>query len=199
MALSLSHLPARISRGARPSHPPARRRLTDADGVLAPYSHTTGGATANYTWDVGARLPVVLQDGTNTYVYGLDLISATDATGAQSYFFYDGLGSTTELSDGAGTVTSTYRYDVFGAIRSQTGTSSNSWLFTGEQRDSDSSMYYLRARYYDPTIGRFIAPDPLPTNNLYPYVGSNPVNMKDSSGLAGTGSTNSSVVGALEG
>lgn len=43
-------------------------------------SHTVGMTTTNYVWDVSAGLPVVLQDGENTYVYGLDLISATDST-----------------------------------------------------------------------------------------------------------------------
>lgn len=49
--------------------------------------------TTNYAWDVNRSLPVVMQDGTSTFVYGLDLISATDGGGAQTYFTYDGLGS----------------------------------------------------------------------------------------------------------
>ena len=68
-----------------------------------------------------------------------------------------------------------YSYDVFGAIRTQSGTSTNQWLFTGEQRDGDSSLYYLRARYYDPASGRFLSQDALPTGNLYAYAGNNPV------------------------
>ncbi len=142
----------------------------------------TAGATTTYKWDIAASLPVVLQDDANTYVYGLDLISATDSspTPVQTYFLYDGLGSTVNLTDGSGTVTATYTYDVFGA---HTGGGSNQWLFTGEQRDGDSSLYYLRARYYDPAIGRFLGRDPLPGGNLYAYVGSNPVNYADPSGL----------------
>ena len=99
-------------------------------------------------------LPVVLQDGPNTYVYGLDLISATDGGGAQTYFLYDGLGSTTGLTDGVGNNPVSYWYDAFGAIRSHVGTSANYRLFTGQQRDSGSNFYYLRARYYDAAIGR---------------------------------------------
>jgi len=117
-------------------------------------------------------------------VYGLDLISATDTAGVQTYFLYDGLGSTANLTDSGGNTTGTYSYDVFGAIRSQTGGGSNPWLFTGEQRDADPSLYYLRARYYDPTIGRFLTQDPLPLGNLYAYVGNNPVNYVDPTGLA---------------
>ena len=55
-----------------------------------------------------------------------------------------------------------YTYDVFGGIRTQSGSSANYWLFTGEQRDGDSELYYLRARYYDPAIGRFLSQDPVP-------------------------------------
>ncbi len=66
--------------------------------------------------------------------YGLDLISATDGAGVQTYHLYDGLGSTTDLTHGEGNVIDGYTYDVFGAIRSQSGSSANPWLFTGEQQ-----------------------------------------------------------------
>jgi len=145
-------------------------------------SHTASGQTTNYTWDVASGLPVVLQDGTNTYVYGLDLISATDSGGAQTYFLHDGLGSTTGLTDGSGNVTATYTYDAFGKSLSEPGTSANYWRFTGEQRDSDSSLYYLRARYYDPATGRFLSQDPVPGGNLYAYVRNNPANLVDRNG-----------------
>ena len=89
-----------------------------------------------------------LQDGTNTCVYGLDpsagsgqaLISATDGAGVQTYFLYDGLGSTTDLTDGSGNVIGGYSYDVFGGIRSQSGASDNFWLFTGEQRGARQAV-----------------------------------------------------------
>ncbi len=70
---------------------------------------------------------------------------------------------------------------------------SESFLFTGEQYDArardvhlidaDPGLYYLRARYYDPDIGRFLTQDPVPAVNLYAYVGNNPVNYVDPSGL----------------
>ncbi len=153
-------------------------------------SHTVSGQTTNYTWDVNAGLPVVLQDGTNTYVYGLDLISSTDGSGVQTYFTYDGLGSTTDLTDGSGNAVATYSYDVFGAIRAQTGSSGNYWQFTGEHRDTSENLYYLRARYYDPSTGRFLGQDPLrgslrhpSTQNRYAYVTNNPTNLVDPAGL----------------
>jgi RHS repeat-associated protein len=64
---------------------------------------TATGVPLSYTWDVAAGLPVVLQDSDgNSHVYGLDLISATDGAGDQTYFLCDGLGSTTELADADG-------------------------------------------------------------------------------------------------
>jgi hypothetical protein len=73
--------------------------------------------------------------------------SATDSGGVQTYFLYDGLSSTTDLTDGSGNVTAAYSYDVFGAIGSQSGTGDTDFKFTGEQLDADSGMYFLRARY----------------------------------------------------
>jgi RHS repeat-associated protein len=100
----------------------------------------------------------------NTYVYGLGLISVTDTDGNQTHFLYGGLGSTTGVADGNGNVTASYGYDVFGALRSGSPGATER-LFTGEpfacaqdrQRDSESGLYYLRARYYDPEIGRLLS------------------------------------------
>jgi RHS repeat-associated protein len=103
----------------------------NGDGVRV--SRTAGAQTTTYTWDVASALPLVVQDGTLSYVYGLDLISATDASGDQVYFSYDGLGSTTEVTDDSGAVVASYRYDVFGALHSQSGSLDNQWLFAGEQ------------------------------------------------------------------
>ena len=102
-------------------------------------SHTVDTTTTDYIWDLAAGLPVVLQDGTNTYVHGLDLISTTDGAGVQTYQLYDGLGSTTDLTDGSAIAVDGYTYDVFGALKSQNGNSDNYWLFTGEQLDAEAA------------------------------------------------------------
>ena len=145
-------------------------------------SRSIGGTAVSYTWDVNLPLPVILQDSQgNSYVYGLDLISRTDSAGVQEYYLYDGLGSTTHLADGSGNVMATYGYDVFGGLRSGAPAATDR-LFTGEQNDP-SGLEYLRARYYDPSIGRFLSRDPLPGGNRYAYVENNPVNFTDPSGL----------------
>ncbi len=66
------------------------------------------------------------------------------------------------LTDGDGDLTDTFTYDAFGAVRSQTGSSANEWRFTGELQDTNIARQplYLRARYYDPALGRFLTRDP---------------------------------------
>jgi RHS repeat-associated protein len=143
------------------------------------------GTTTSYKYDVLASLPVVIQDGTYSYVYGLDLISMTDSGGSQKYLSYDGLGSVTDITDGSGTVTDTFVYDVFGAVTARTGTSASIGKFTGEQADDgtgDSGYYFLRARYYDPLTGRFVGRDKLEFSQRYAYAGSNPALLTDPSG-----------------
>ena len=77
-----------------------------------------------------------------------------------------------------------YEYDVFGAIRSETGTSDNTRKFTGKEFDADSNLYYYGARYYDPYIGRFTQRDPAGDGvNWYAYVANNPLRFVDPTGL----------------
>ncbi len=141
----------------------------------------------SYAWDVNRSTPGILQDSQgNKYVYGLGLISRTDNTGAQEYYLYDALGSTTGLANGTGTVTGSYAYDVFGAIRQQTGTSPNEFTYTGEQVDS-SGPQYLRARYYDSATGRLLSRDSIPYLQRYPYAANNPVLLTDPSGMCFAG------------
>ena len=153
------------------------------------HTKIAAGATTTYTWDLNAGLPVVLQDGTNTYVYGLGLVSQTDGAGSQTYLLANGLGSTEKLTDGSGTVVGTYKYDAFGAVRSSSGTGSTEYRFTGQQDDATLGYQYLRARYYDPAVGRFISRDAFPgfdtnpaSQHAYAYALNDPVNLTDPSG-----------------
>jgi RHS repeat-associated protein len=128
------------------------------------------------------------------YLYGDDLIKQTKAAN-DSYYLYDGLGSTRALSDSTGTITDTYNYESFGTVLNQTGTTPNDYLFTGEQYDSGLDNYYLRARYYDQNIGRFTQQDTWMGNNSDPitlhkylYANADPVNNIDPSGNVTIGS-----------
>ena len=102
-----------------------------------------------------------------SYMYGNDLIKQTRAAN-DSYYLYDGLGSTRALSDDAGTITDTYAYDAYGALIDSTGVTENHNLFTGEQFDNSLNNYYLRARYYDSSVGRFTIMDTWMGNNYRP-------------------------------
>ena len=89
-------------------------------------------------------------------------------------------------------MTDTYTYDVFGAMKSQVGTSANPYRFTGELQDAQVArgLYYLRARYYDPALGRFLGRDLLwgftampQSLNRYAYAYNNPILLVDPMGL----------------
>ena len=73
---------------------------------------------------------------------------------------------------------------MFGAIRSEVGTSDNPRKFTGKEYESDVRLYYFDARYYDPYIGRFITRDPIGDGvNWYAYAANNPLKFVDPTGL----------------
>jgi len=96
-----------------------------------------------------------------TYNYGLALINEqqfdtnTFLPSVTSYYGLDGHGSVRFLTSTNGSITDTYAYDAFGTTIASTGSTPNDYLYTGEQFDSDLGMYYLRARYYKPDMGRF--------------------------------------------
>jgi len=114
------------------------------------------------------------------------------AQGNVTYRLTDGLGSTVALCNGSGVVTDTWTYDVFGAVKTHTGTNGSEFTFTGEQNDPNG-LEYLRARYYDSATGRFVSRDPLPYLNRYVYANNNPVNVIDPTGMGGVGAGAGSV------
>ncbi|MDZ7923568.1 MAG: RHS repeat-associated core domain-containing protein [Marinagarivorans sp.] len=133
-----------------------------------------------------------------SYTYGDDLISQSN-NGQTSYYHYDGLGSTRQLSNAAGTITDSYDYQAFGKLLNQTGNTANNYLFTGEQFDKNLDQYYLRARYYNQNVGRFTqqdtyagsGSDPI-TLHKYLYANADGVNNIDPSG-------NMTLAGAMQG
>ena len=108
-------------------------------------------------------------------------------TGYTYYYHQDGLGSVTELTDFTQIIVNTYRYDPFGKRKTSTSeTVANPFEYTGREYDESANLYYYRARFYDPSIGRFISKDPLEGSfgtDLYIYTRNNPVNYVDPLGL----------------
>jgi RHS repeat-associated protein len=114
-------------------------------------------------------------------------------SGATSYFHADGLGSITSLSSAAGSIANTYTYDSFGKLTASTGSLVNPFLYTAHESDSETGLYYYRARYYDQIAGRFISEDPARllggSLNFYKYARNNPARLKDPLGLFTIGAT----------
>jgi RHS repeat-associated protein len=113
------------------------------------------------------------------------------------YLLYDGHGSTRQLSNPSAGLIDNYSYDAYGnmlgssSVPNPAPTAATQYLYTGEQYDKSLSQYYLRARYYNPSNGRFNQTDPFAGNpsdpqslHKYLYAHCNPVNMNDPSGLS---------------
>ena len=171
-----------------------------------------GVGTTTYRYDpFGRRIQKSSPTWTGSFVYdGHNLIETVNSSGAivarytqtrvmdeplaelrsggsSSYYEADDLGSITSLSSSAGALANTYTYDSFGNLTNFTGALSNPFQYTAREFDQESGLDYYRARYYDPTTGRFLSEDPLrfKTNvNFYPYALNNPTRFNDPSGLS---------------
>jgi RHS repeat-associated protein len=149
-------------------------------------SKTVGGMTTPFTWDLSNELPLLLEDGTNAYVYGPGGLPLEQVSGSTAlWFHHDQLGSTRLLTDTTGNTVGTYAYTPYGSLATASGTASTPLLYTGQYYDTESGMYYLRARYYDPKTAQFISVDPAlsTTGSPYSYVAGDPLSATDPSGL----------------
>ncbi|MGC1244976.1 MAG: RHS repeat-associated core domain-containing protein [Spirulinaceae cyanobacterium] len=167
----------------------------NAQGVRV--SSTLNGVKTNYLVDGNRPYAQVLEeyvtDGTNrqtqaNYTYGLNLLSQVRVT-EELFYLHDGHSGVRQLADEDGMVTDTYHYDAYGNLLGVTGNSENDYLYRGEQYDEFAQMQYLRARYYDPDLGRFSSVDPFEgrlnepvTTHRYLYGNANPVTFIDPSG-----------------
>jgi len=126
------------------------------------------------TYLVGARGPEYRRD---------------DSSGAVRWYLYDGLGSVLGEVDPTGTVTSSRKYDVYGLVRGGTnpgGTSKHKFVGAlGHPSEDETGLTYMRARYYDPVVGRFASEDPAQDGvNWFSYCGANPICRCDATGKA---------------
>ena len=165
------------------------------DGLFNRVSKTASGTVTRYLVDPNGFLPQVIaeMDGadniTDYYVYdGMGLVAKISGSNVY-YYHYDGSANTIAMTDAAGNMVNKYAYDEFGNLLNAVETVPNPFTFVGRYgvMDDDSGLLYMRARYYDPEVGRFINKDPIRfaggDPNLYCYVQNNPINRVDPLGL----------------
>nr|VFK56049.1 MAG: RHS repeat-associated core domain-containing protein [Candidatus Kentron sp. TUN] len=183
------------------------RRLTQGSGVVHTYAYdpndyrirrVTPQGTSHYLlqaehleaiYDDNDRLEakylrgVVVDEIVNGYEYP---DAGNQKTRVNLSFHHDHNKSVVGLSAHEGSIIKTIGYEAFGDVAGSTGTSDNRLRYTGREQDADTGLYYYRARYYDPAVGRFLTEDPLGFQagiNFYRYVENNPVNFNDPSGM----------------
>jgi RHS repeat-associated protein len=140
----------------------------DGDNLLEEVN-ATGGVVARYTPGASIDEPLAMLRGTTT-----------------DYYEADGLGSITSLTNASAAVAASYTYDSFGNLTTSTGTLTNPFRYTGREFDAETSLYFYRARYYDPNLGRFISEDPGGFTggvDFYKYVVNRPTSLTDPAGL----------------
>ena len=164
-------------------------QIVDADGA--------GPAASEETWTVydGEHAWADFDAAGNVlarylYTETIDEIVARYRPGeGTSWYLTDRLGTVRDIVDAAGAVTNHIDYDSFGRVLLESNAAAGDrFKFTGREYDPQLELYYYRARFYDPLLGRFISQDPLGfaagDANLYRYVGNDPLNYTDPFGLS---------------
>uniref|UniRef100_UPI0013E8B6E8 RHS repeat-associated core domain-containing protein n=1 Tax=Longirhabdus pacifica TaxID=2305227 RepID=UPI0013E8B6E8 len=166
--------------------------LYNGDGLLT--ERTEDGETTRYYYDgqVIIAEATIVNDKPKLkarYIRGKKLEAIQYEDNTKAYVLYNGHGDVVELRDEQGNVLNEYSYDIWGNPIVEKETVHNPFRYSGELWDSTTELQYLRARWYDPSVGRFINEDsyegelnsPL-TQNLYTYVLNNPLKYIDPSG-----------------
>ncbi len=162
----------------------------DAEGLRT--GKTVNGEKTIYVWD-GDQVVMELSKGgavQKRYIRGNDLVYADKGENTEkTYYVTDMHGNVVQLLDESGNVTKTYEYDSFGNEVKPEKKDENPYRYCGEYYDKETKEVYLRARYYEPSVGRFITRDtytgesdePL-SLHLYTYCENDGVNAWDPSG-----------------
>ncbi|MEV5605715.1 FG-GAP-like repeat-containing protein [Streptomyces sp. NPDC052299] len=171
----------------------------DADGNRTAAAKNGTRQRTSY-WDISTPLTTVAAETNgigqlqSSYTYDAQGQVETVKTGAGPFYYHrDGQGSITALTNAVGTNQYTYSYSAFGKSATNklvTTAPANPFTYTGQYAEpmTESAHYYLRARNYDPVLGRFTSQDPLnrdavqPARSNYSYADNQPTNLTDPSG-----------------
>ncbi len=156
-------------------------------------AQTVDGITTEYALDVAAGLPEVIvatTGGASTqYVQVQGQVLAQQDSGAWTHILPDHLGSVRQLVGSDSQVDLAQSFDPFGVPFETSGSGESDFGYTGEWWDAEAELSYLRARYYEPMVGRFLSQDPWQGDssrpqslNAWSYVQGNPLNFTDPSG-----------------
>ena len=180
-----------------------RNRLVSAGGISYEYdaennriSQTENGAKTEYVVDSNSssltRILTAEKEGDTTYyIYGIGLIAQENGNEYLIYHF-NNIGSTEAVTNIDGEIVETFDYGPYGELLSE-NKCGIMFLYNGELGVATDSngLYYMRARYYNPEIKRFINQDVMtgsiantPTLNRYAYVNGNPISLNDPFGLS---------------
>jgi len=180
----------------------ARNRLGSAGGLSYMYDAagnrlalTNAGNVTQFVINPNAKLPQIMMrirsEVTNFYVYGNGLlyeVTETATTTNTATYHYDSRGSTVALTDTNGNVTDHVEYSAYGMTTYRLGTNDTPFLYNGRygvQTDANG-LLYMRARYYNPYLCRFVNADPSGFSgglNWYAYADGNPISELDPFGL----------------
>lgn len=164
------------------------------DGAGNRRSKSVNGTTTRYVLSILGMSQVLMETNSsnaaqNYYIYGpTGLLYRIKPDNTYSYYHYDYRGSTTAITNENQAITHSYSYDPFGKVIAKTEADTNPFQYVGKYgvQYESPTLTYMRARYYDPTTGRFVSEDPIWALNLYPYADNNPVMKIDADGnLAG--------------
>lgn len=159
-------------------------------------SKTAGGITTNYVYENGKLLREITGSEKIDFIYGAEGIIGI-RIGNENYLYRKNVyGDVTEIYDASGVKVGKYKYTAFGECEVEMNTNGiaekNPIRYRGYYYDTETSLYYLKTRYYDPEVGRFMTidgieyldPETINGLNLYAYCGNNPVMNIDPEGKA---------------